>query len=566
MSSDVITPLQFSGTKSEQTLAKVIFDAMMARGRFVASDIPIRVQAAILVEFLKEVDKSATPAAILKAVNANPEIFGTEEVDGDTVISTTRVGRAPVVLNHDSTHSFAARFMTPEPKPEHPVVPLRPRSRGDARWSSLDRALAEFEMTDFEPLDDQAILEVVEAAEAIGEGAAAVQTDIEAIETMAEAIEPESLSVASIGDVALEKMIVDALSTDARVAAFAGEWMIEDRAPRLSRGDIRKIKDYIEEQDQPLTDDLLVQDVLEVRPKASDFDLMRFGLNFRLSKEHRDFDFVGTNDQRFWTMGTVTPIGTDRRKATDIGTDYKYLIDELPEQPAYRSVNQVSHILTFYEFTLGLLPYDLEIQALFPAPVTDGQRSAVLTFECPQSYTTYLVELRYPTGNRGGFILGLDDFYNENLVPGAVLTLTATGNDGHYVVEFEEAGTQSMRLLDLGDRRQKYAFRPTSFNCTVFEEYVIDEDRFPGFSGDKPMDDKARRKLDDVIAQAFVRRDSKIEGNGYRASFVELFAAANAERPFSETLLRTTLDEDQTGAFSKDPDSPDGYTYVPVNG
>ena len=53
-------------------------------------------------------------------------------------------------------------------------------------------------------------------------------------------------------------------------------------------------------------------------------------------------------------------------------------------------------------------------------PVTPNQRTTVLTFECPQVYTTYLVELRYPTPNRGGFIVGLDDFYNENLVPGAL--------------------------------------------------------------------------------------------------------------------------------------------------
>ena len=43
MSSDVDTAMQFSGTKSEQALAKVVFDAMLARGRFVASDVPIRI-------------------------------------------------------------------------------------------------------------------------------------------------------------------------------------------------------------------------------------------------------------------------------------------------------------------------------------------------------------------------------------------------------------------------------------------------------------------------------------------------------------------------------------------
>ena len=40
--------------------------------------------------------------------------------------------------------------------------------------------------------------------------------------------------------------------------------------------------------------------------------------------------------------------------------------------------------------------------------------SAVLMVEIPQfENSVYLVEVRYPTHNRGGFILGLDDFYEE---------------------------------------------------------------------------------------------------------------------------------------------------------
>ena len=114
----------------------------------------------------------------------------------------------------------------------------------------------------------------------------------------------------------------------------------------------------------------------------------------------------------------AAPDRDNPRKLTEIGTDYRYLLDEVPAAPAYRSRESIDHTLTFYEYIHGLLPYDAEMQALMPGPMTSSQRSAVLTFECPQSFTTYLVELRYPTPNRGGFILGLDDFYSENLVPG----------------------------------------------------------------------------------------------------------------------------------------------------
>ena len=40
-------------------------------------------------------------------------------------------------------------------------------------------------------------------------------------------------------------------------------------------------------------------------------------------------------------------------------------------------------------------------------------------------------------------------------------------------------------------------------------------------------------------------------------------AVTNIERPVTESQLRTLLDTDETGAFSRDPEVSDGYTYVP---
>ncbi len=111
---------------------------------------------------------------------------------------------------------------------------------------------------------------------------------------------------------------------DTRVAHFAGQWMFEERVPRLSRGDLRRMKEYIQEQEQPLTDSMLVQDILNVRPNSVEFDLMQFAVILRLSREHRDFDFVGTNGQRFWSTSGLPQIGTTRRKPNEIGTDYRF--------------------------------------------------------------------------------------------------------------------------------------------------------------------------------------------------------------------------------------------------
>jgi hypothetical protein len=369
--------------------------------------------------------------------------------------------------------------------------------------------------------------------------------------------------VSEASDADLEAALIERLGADGQVAMFDGQWMLEDRVPRFSKGELRKLKDYIAEQEQPLTDEVLIQDVLDVRPRSADFDLMRFALNYRLSKEHRDFEFVGTSGQRFWSTSALAPIGTSLRKPNEIGTDFKYLLDEAPAAASYRSRKQLSRVLSFYEFTLGLLPYDSELQELLGAPVMPNQRTAVLTFECPQVYTTYLVELRYPTPNRGGFIVGLDDFYNENLVPGALLSIRSTDNDGHFIVEYVSATSQSQRLLELEERRQRYVFRPTSFACGAMDEALLTEELWSNLNGEKPLDEKTRRRPESVVAATFERLGKQFEGGGYTANFSQLFAGVNIERPFSETLLRSILENDDTGAFARDPDGPDDYTYIP---
>lgn len=369
--------------------------------------------------------------------------------------------------------------------------------------------------------------------------------------------------VSGVDDLALAGLIRPRLQADPRVANFGEQWMMEDRVPRFSRGDLRRFKEYIQEQEQPLPDDVLVQDVLGVRPGTPDFGVLRFAVNFRLSREHREFEFVGTSNQRFWSTTGLPQIGTTRRKPNEIGSDYRYLLEESPAEPTHRGVPSIDRVLSFYEYQHGLLPYDADMQALLPGPVVPNQKTAVLTFESPQSYTTYLVELRYPTPNRGGFILGLDDLFAENLVPGAVLSIGATENDGHYLVEYLAESGQNARLLELDERRaQRYVFRPTTYACAVDESMLLNEDRFGRLNGEKPLDEKVRRRPEAVLATTFERVGDNRDAN-FWADFPTLLAGVNVERPVSATLLRRILENDDTGAFSPDPDKSDAYTYVP---
>jgi hypothetical protein len=535
-----------------------------------SADAPIRVSIASIAEFMRSTGEADPDARIVAAIERNPTVFAREEIDGEPFIVTTRAGRPPIG-RAASINSFAQRFMTPLPKPERPAAPVRERPRVDPSWVALPAVL--------EGMDELAA-EMIEPETATVELAApAIELPAEAPAEAAES-EPEPepavpaartitlppivpTDVTGVDDIELANAIRERLSADPRIANFGEQWMMEDRTPRFSRGDLRRMKDYLQEQERPLTDDVLAQDVLQARPGTPEFDLFRFAVDYRLSREHREFEFVGTANQRFWTTSGLPQLGTTRRKPNEIGADYRFLLDEAPAEPAYRSRDSVDHVLTFYEYVHGLLPYDADMQALLPPPLLPNQRAAVLTFECPQSYTTYLVELRFPTPNRGGYILGLDDFYNENLVPGSIISISRTENDGHYRVEYIPEAGQSARLLELDERRApRYVFRPTTFSSGVDDAMLLTEERFGRLANEKPLDEKIRRRPESVVAATFERVGENRDGN-YSADFVTLLAGVNIERPISATLLRSILDNDDSGAFSRDPDGHDAYTYVP---
>lgn len=409
-------------------------------------------------------------------------------------------------------------------------------------------------------VEEPAVVEAEAAPEPVEEPTPAPEPVVEeAPAPVAAAPRANLTDLSGYDDETIAAAISDALQSLPHVAHFGDQWANDERVHRLSRGELRRIKDYIEEQEQPLTDETLVQDILGVRPNNPDYPSALFAMNFRLSKE-RDFEFVGTNQQRFWATTNLPPIGTMLRKPNDIGTDYRFLAEAgTHETVAHRSVTSVDHILTFYEFIHGLLPYDQAMQQLVPAPLVDGQRSAVFTFEIPQTYTTYLVELRYPTPNRGGFFLGLDDFYFDMLVPGAIITISATENDGHYKVEFLDVGEQSNRLLELDDKRSpRYHFRPTTYSCATDDAWVLSEDRFPALAGEKPLADKVRRRNESVVEATFERVGMDDGNGGKLASFEDLLAAVNIERPFTAEMLREVLD----ALPGVNGDDANGYTYA----
>lgn len=606
--------LAFNGSKKVQAVATEAFNALRRHGAFMSDNAVIRVPVADLASFL-----GATESALNDAFAANTDVFSTEtDAEGTAFVLTTRAGRAPLAIEVPNLHTFKARLMTPEPKPAPRPRPVREVVRTNDAWATFvgetivpdaiedDFGFAEpadEEIIATEPAAEAAMADVINpepivlepepelVADVATAEPAPVEDEAEMPAQQAEAapvspdpIEPvedvrpeipvfrevvqtptpirsfgEPSDFADASEEALAAALERQFAHHSHVAFFGDRWMTTDRAHRLSRGNIRDIRQYIEEQEQPLTDEMIVEDVLRVRPGNPEYANTVFGLNYWLGRE-REFEFVGTRDQRFWSVTDLAPLGTTLRKPNDIGSDYRFLTDGVDlADVAYRTVQSVDHTVTFYEWNLGLLPYDSEMQKLFPSPMLPDQRSAVFTFEIPQLYTTYLVELRYPTPTRGGFILGLDDLYFDSLVPGAMISISATENDGHYKIEYIASDDQNDRLLEVDEKRPRYHFRPTTYACGVDAAWLLNEDRFPALAGQKPLSDRERRKIATVIEITFERVGMDDGNGGYLASFEDLLAAINIERPVSEDLLRSELElhTDVTG------DDANGFTYAP---
>ena len=582
--------VSYQGTKAQQDIAEKAFRAMRATGMFASDYAPIRVTLASLQEFLAA-NSDVSADDVRKAVNANDQIFAIAIEDDVDYVVTSRVGAPPVEVRPDMQHTFPARFLTPEPAPERPLrtekpvpeVVVNPEIADQISDTRDEVASVERDLRTIDDIRPQAPLEgedvtieivtdeeaptrgsqldeaeaADEAQEVVAEIAEAEEVAEEAPEQEAETVEPEvtepetsqlaepeAVDLAAFSDEAIASAIRETLRADNRFANFGDQWMAEDQLHRLSRGNLRRIAEDINEQERPLTDDVLAQDVLSARRSSPDFANLRFAVNYGLSAE-RNFDFLGTPDQPFWGTTELPQIGTTRRKANEIGTDYRFLVEEVPfgsVEP--RSVSSVEHTLSFYEFTYGLLPLNAQLQALLPAPVMPDQRAAVLTVEIPQfENSIYLVEVRYPTPNRGGFLLGLDDFYEEKLVPGAMVSIQATDNDGHYKIEYLEDEEQQDRFLELDDRRAaKYVFRPLTYDTAVSSDWMVTESRFPGFASEKPLPEKKRRRIEDVVEVTFSRIGEK-DGTSLIASFDDLLVAVNVERPASAHALRTAIDD-----------------------
>jgi hypothetical protein len=578
----------FEGSDEQRQLAEQIFTLARFQGRFFSITAPIRLQREQLVGFLlaqrkgSEGDREALGAALDAALKENAAVFAREETDDGVVnFVTTRGGTSPIPPEEDRSHTLAKRFMDPEPLPPQPEAPpKKPAPMIAEGWSQrpvFPELLDEPENGELDMLESVEPTPGIPALEPATVPTGGEDVVVAATPTAADTIAPapspapttpiEPPAVVALNELPAETVraaLAERLANDDRFVSFGDQFFAEDMVDRYSRGDLRRIREYIVETNEPLSDEQLLQALFNRRPNDPTYDAARFSINYRLSREKREFEFAGTRESRLWSTAGLAPLGTTLRKASELGTDYRHLLDEEATGEAGTSVN---HVLTFFEWVYGLLPLDGTLRDFFPPAYLEDQKTATIRFEVPQLYATFLAELRYPTANRGGYLVGFDEFYRENVVPGTILTIERTpNNNGQFVIRYNAVTAREERVLQIDERRNRYVFRPQAVAQQTDEAWLLNETRYPRLNNIKPLDDKERRRVDTVIGTAFERVAENVGTKAeprYWSAPEELLPVVNIERPFSLRSLREALESPQYAQFIADADTPGAFFYEP---
>lgn len=620
-------------TATTGTLADEVWRLMTAQGILFAVDAPIRQTLQNLVDFFaaRWQRDPAQVRAELEAALAVDERFTREEVNGQVIFVTSRQGRY-VPRDTTDIHTFKQRLYEPEKplpiddlsvvvstsrpaittvepvyisdywieqarlvtakaaehepvvEPSAPVEPApevalvapvvaEPPSAAPATPVAVEPPSAVPITAEIQevPVETKPAAEPVETAPTPPPAAPAERSTILVVDGMAiDLSRPPAEIVAEYGP-ALERILAERLAQDPlrRIVSFGRMHYPEDKLTSFGKNDLRKIRDYILERNEPLLDTEIVADLYYHNPRQSDYEGFRFSLNYRLSRE-KDFEFVGVEGANIWSTKGLPAIGSKRVKAAEMGQLTSYLIegfdDSLTEQSAesIEASGSVTRLLTFFEWEFGVLPLDAALAALLPKPVFPDQRSAVLRFESPQHFGTYLVEVRYPTGNRGGWLQGLEDFFREHLVPGALITISRGEAVNVFTITYEEASETTSRLLTLDEKKNKFAFANMTFYCAVDDDLLPEQNRYGKLRNLKAFPMGERRKAEMIlehVCETMGERGGSREQPVYRVSFADIFMAYNVLRPASRSFLLALLANHP--AIAADPAAEGFYLFTP---
>lgn len=599
MTAGTIERPTFAGNDEQQALAEEIYQLMAAQGRLFAFDAPIRQTLQNLADFYarqRRIDPAEAARLIDEALRVNNHVFARQETNGDVVFITSRRGRY-VPPQVDTAHMFKQRLYEPEnPLPVDDISVVVTTTRPalttvepvfiSEYWQQqaglIPVVVESTTETPVEPVvEAPEVAEPVSVSEPVKEPVS-VAPPAEPAQVNTVIVLPNGLQIdlrrpveelmAQHGNTLMSQLRT-AIENDPlrRLVLFGNQAFPEAALVSFGKNDLRRISDYIKEVGEPLLDSQIIADIFYHNPRQSDYEVFRFALNYRLSRE-KDFEFVGIEGARLWSVRNLPAIGTKRVKASEMGQLAGYIEegfdDSLAEQSieSIRKSGQVSHVLTFFEWEYGILPLTRALAALLPQPLLADQRSAVLRFELPQHYVSTLVELRYPTGNRGGWLQGLEALFHDYLVPGALMTLMRTDDPRTFAITYEEQEETQDRLLVLDETKKtpKFTFANISYACVVDTDMLVNQQQYGRLRNLKAFPMNERRKADLMLEHVFeiigapvgTRTEPK-----YAASFETLFVALNVLRPASREYLTHLLAEGDH--FAPDESRSGWWFYAP---
>jgi hypothetical protein len=320
-----------------------------------------------------------------------------------------------------------------------------------------------------------------------------------------------------------------------------------------------------------------ILEVLEMPPETSQA-VQVFSLNHALSSDTQSrFRYAGTKTRMEWCLPRVADSRPLRfeRGPMDISRDHdldllvEIITDESASPNGRGETHEWSHVLTFYDWYWGHLPYDQVAMKLLPQPFLEDQACGRVHLRPAGGEDRFSVVIHYPSEGHLGWwgSAELRGFFEaKELAPGATIVVRrtpASETDGVYEVDYLPGPATRVEMLDYDESRQP-VFRRLSLKCAVDEEMALPRSRFSALEALRFLDESERRVTPLLLKTAFQRVGEKmLRGLGivYRASFADLFVATNIERPLPWTVLQAIFEQDVYPCFRIDDDGL--YVYDP---
>ncbi|MFN5936079.1 MAG: hypothetical protein ACK46D_17480 [Roseiflexaceae bacterium] len=561
----------FTGTPAERALAEQVHAIMRMQGRFFAHDAPIRQRLSHLVQYFapqRGGDENQTTRDLIAALTANTSVFA-QSTDGDDVVVTTARDGGYNQPEVDIKHSLGTRLYEPvNPLPiddlsvimttSRPIIPKIDPVYVSDYWLNGGTST---EIPDDDITTEEQPGTLIGATPSTASKAPYAHRDTRIALPQGITIDiSQSLDhiMAMHGDAIVHAMR-NAIEKDTmkRFVMFGNLVAAELDVRSFGKNEIRSITEYIEdEREEPVLDKDILDHVLRINPRSTDYERQRFALNVRLQKE-RDLEFVGVAGANLWaTRKLLDKIGANKRiKSADMAILVNHLEEGFDDSLTVTSAETlaqrgaIEHKLTFFEWEYGILPFTDAVAAILPAKVIGRQNNAILTFEVPQRGFSANINVRFPlVGTRGGWLQGFDELFHELLVPGAILTIAQTNKPNVLTISFKETAERVEDVLYVDDskKKSKFAFGEMTIAVAVDDDYLPTRNRIGNIRKVKFFEFAERKNILTLIENIFVGFGKEVgskQAPAYRLDFEQLFTVISVYRCVTRSYLMNTLTE-----------------------